>query len=132
MIKIPERFFHCPRLAAGDCESPSLEAIHNLFRFQRASSGIGGRGEEGRCTFKSRSIQMERFCHVSAFSFAFYESHETDALGAQNISPGTYIPCKECQGCAGNIQRKRGSLFFQSYLNWEKMKWAAWKGQPQS
>lgn len=48
MIKIPERFFHCPRLAAGDCESPSLEAIHNLFRFQRASSGIGGRGGERR------------------------------------------------------------------------------------
>lgn len=35
--KIPGMLLHCHTLAAGDSESPSLEAIHNLFGFQKAS-----------------------------------------------------------------------------------------------
>lgn len=31
------KLLDCHTLAAGDSESPSLEGIHNLFKFQKAS-----------------------------------------------------------------------------------------------
>lgn len=83
-------FLPCPTLAAWDSESPSLEAIHNLFRFQKAS--LGRRGIK-KILLRAASSRWRGSAMSLPSLFELYESGQTAALGAQNISPSTYIPC---------------------------------------